>query len=95
MTHDNDATMKRALDAVDRHQKRVWAAIAIVMALTLVGQYRLVRTSHTGDVPRTIVTAVVVLLIWAAAWACTIVLQLTVMTKRILRAIEISTKPPA
>jgi hypothetical protein len=95
MTEHNDGAMRKALDAVDRHKKRMWVALALVMALTLFGQFRLVRASHNGDISRTIVTAVVVLEFWTAAWACTIVLQLTVMTKRILRAIEISAKPPA
>ena len=93
MTQEAEARLKRILDAVDRHQKRMWAAIAAILVLTLLGQYRFVRASHSGDVGATIVTAVVVLEFWAAAWASTIVLQLTVMTKRILRAIELSTKP--
>ena len=95
MTQHDEAAMRKALDAVDRHKRRIWVAFAVVMVLTLFGQFRLVRASHTGDVSRTIVMAVVVLEFWTAAWAVTIVLQLTVMTKRILRAIEFSTEPPA
>ena len=90
MTTDQDTILRKALDAVDRHKKRLYGAFAAVFIFSLVTQYRLVTASHTGDLSKLIIAAVVVLEVWTAVWAVAIVLQFTVATKRILRAIELA-----
>ena len=95
MAHEPGTILRKSLDAVDRHRKRMFAAVAIVTAVTVWAQYRLVAISRSGDLPRVVVAAVVVLEFWTAIWACAVVLQLTVMTRRILRAIELASKDVA
>jgi hypothetical protein len=55
--------------------------------------YRLAQVEPTGDVPKMIVAAVIVLFFWSLGLAVLIVSQITIATKRILRAIELASRP--
>jgi hypothetical protein len=94
MSRENETVLRQSLDAVDRHQKRlIWAVIIVTVLLTL-GFYRL-HAGRMGDVRTAIGAAMVVLAFWTSGLALVIVLQITVATKRILRAIDIMSKPRA
>jgi hypothetical protein len=55
--------------------------------------YRLAQLEPGGDVPRMIVAAVMVLFFWTLGLVVLIGYQMTIATKRILRAIELASKP--
>jgi hypothetical protein len=55
--------------------------------------YRLFEVKPTGDVPGMIVQAVIAVFFWTLFLVVLLVSQLTIATKRILRAIELSSKP--
>jgi hypothetical protein len=55
--------------------------------------YRLAQVEPTGDVPKMILAAVIVLFFWSLGLAVLIVFQITIATKRILRAIELASRP--
>jgi len=95
MSQETETTLRKSLDAVDRHRKRALAAIIVVVILTAAAQFLLDQLSRTGELSRLLVAAVVVLELWTATWAVAIVFGLTRMTKMILRAIELASRPPA
>jgi hypothetical protein len=83
------------LDAVDQHRRRLMWLLGIA-GVTLVWEfYRLAQVEPTGDVPRLIVSAVMVLFFSILGLAVLIVFQLATATKRILRAIELAARPAA
>jgi hypothetical protein len=55
--------------------------------------YHLAQVETTGDVPRLIVAAVMVLFFSTLGLAVLLVFQLTIATRRILRAIELASRP--
>jgi hypothetical protein len=57
--------------------------------------YRLTEVKPTGDVPRMIVQAVMALFFWTLFLVVLVISQLTIATKRILRAIELSSSRPS
>jgi len=94
MSQETDAVLRKSLDAVDQHQKRlIWTAGAIATVLALVAFYQL--RGQTDDVRKSIRALMFVMALWTSGWALVIVLQITVATKRILRAIDLASKPRA
>jgi hypothetical protein len=90
MSQGIETILRRSLDAVDQHRRRLTWLLAIV-GLTVAWEfYRLAQIVPTGDVPRMIVSAVMVLFFSTLGLGVIIVFQLTVATRRILRAIELA-----
>jgi hypothetical protein len=93
MSQETEHVLERSLNAVDQHRRRLRWMVAIV-GLTVAWEfYRLAQVELTGDVPRMIFAAVVVLSFLILGLAVLIVFQLLVATKRILRAIELASRP--
>jgi hypothetical protein len=92
MSEETENVLRRSLDAVDRHQKRLIGAIIVATVLLTVAFFRL-HSGRMGDVRTAIAASMVVLAFWTSGLALAIVLQVTVATKRILRAIELTSKP--
>ena len=91
MTDNNEEALRRSLDAVDRHRTRLLIGLALGVALLLAGFYHASRMTHASTIVF-IHEIFVLLTIWTTLLALGIVIQITVMTKRILRAIEFATK---
>ena len=94
MSEETETVLRKSLDAVDRHQKRLIWSVVITTVLLMVAFYRL-HAGRMGDVRTAIAAAMVVLAFWTSGLAIVIVLQITVATKRILRAIDLTSKPRA
>ena len=92
MTQETENVLRRTLDAVDRHRRRLYWLFAIVTVTVAWEFYRLAGMRPTGDVPGMIFAAVLALGFWTLALAVMLVFQLTVATRRILRAIELASK---
>jgi hypothetical protein len=92
MAQETETVLRKSLDAVDRHQKRLMWGVVIATVLLLVGFYRL-HAGRMGDVRTAIGASMVVVAFWTSGLTLVVVLQITVATKRILRAIDIASKP--
>lgn len=92
MTQDTETMLRKSLDAVDRHRRRLMWTFGLA-SLTVVWEfYRLMVMRPTGNVPNLIVEGVIVICFWILALVVAIVFQLTIATKRILRAIDLASK---
>lgn len=89
---DNEDVLRRSLDAVDRQRTRlvIGLAVAVVFLFLALANARYASLSDRTNVftHAMMVTTVV----WVTVVGLGIVLQMTVMTKRILRAIELASK---
>lgn len=92
MSQEPENVIRRTLDAVDRHRRRLYWLFAIVSVTVAWEFYRLGGMRPAGNVPGMIVAAVLALSFWTLALTVVLVFQLTVATKRILRAIELATR---
>lgn len=90
MSEGIETTLRRSLDAVDQYRRRLtW--LLVIVGLTIVFEfYRLFQTAGAGDVPSLIVEAVIVLFFSILGVGVLLVFQLTVATRRILRAIGLA-----
>ena len=95
MVQDENTTLRQSLDAVDRHRRRMFVGFTIVVIVKAIAQFRLGLAGTANDVPKMLTVVLVVLMLWISAMAIAIIVQLTKMTKTILRAIELATRPPA
>jgi hypothetical protein len=93
MSQETENVLRRSLDAVDRHRRRLVWLLAIVGVSVAWEFYRLLGVKPTGDVPALIVKAVIALAFWTLGLVVLLVFQLNVATKRILRAIELASRP--
>jgi hypothetical protein len=85
--------LKRSLDAVDRHKWRLVVTVVLCSVLVLLAFLRLGAAFRAGDdIARLLQLSIVAMVFWMSGLAFVIVLQMTVMTKRILRAIELATR---
>ncbi len=89
MADMNEEVLRRSLDAIDRSRTRLFVGLAAGVVLLLAGLY------HARGVVRAptnifVHEVFVLLVIWTTLLAIVVVIQITVMTKRILRAIELA-----
>jgi len=83
--------LRKSLDAVDQHRRRIYATVAVVFLVTLYAFFRLIDADDpTADVRALLRHSVVFLAMWTCTWALAIVFQMTRMTKILLRAIELA-----
>jgi len=93
MSQQPDTILRKSLDAVDLHRKRMVGTLVIAGIFTLIAFHRLGEAFRAGDdVRRMLQLSVMTLILWTACLAFVFVVQLTVMTKRILRAIDLSSR---
>ncbi len=89
MAEDTGELLRRSLDAVDRHRKRLIAGLVLLTLLLLV---TFIGGAHSADRVEAVLAHFFILLIWVTALTVVVVIQITVMTKRILRAIELASR---
>jgi hypothetical protein len=88
---ETERMLRKALNAVDRRKQRMIAAVMVVGLVVAALQMWLARLNDTGDYVA--IVSLGILEFWMAVWALVIVLQITIATKRILRAIDLASKP--
>jgi vacuolar-type H+-ATPase subunit I/STV1 len=95
MSQGIETTLRKSLDAVDQRRRRLtW--LLMIAGLAVAWQfYRLAQIAQAGDVPRMIVSAVMVLFFSILGVGVLLVFQLTIATRRILRAIELASSSTA
>ena len=91
MAENNDEVLRRSLDAVDRHRTRLLIGLAVGVGVLLFAFYQATGMAHSGTTAF-LHAIFVLILIWTTLLALVVVIQITVMTKRILRAIELASK---
>ena len=91
MADDNGEVLRRSLDAVDAHRKRLviaFVALALLLLATFFwGAHRVGVNNRDA-----ILAHFFMLLIVVVGSAVVVVIQITVMTKRILRAIDLASR---
>jgi hypothetical protein len=92
MTDNNEEVLRRSLDAVDRHRNRLLIAVVVTAVLLLAAFVHGADAVHSGNTNRFLHAVMVVLGIWSALMTLVVVIQITTMTKRILRAIELASR---
>jgi hypothetical protein len=90
MSQGIETMLQKSLDAVDRRRRRLTWLLVIAGATVAWEFYRLTQIAPTGDVPRMIIAAVTVLFFSILGLGVLLVFQLTLATRRILRAIELA-----
>ena len=93
MSEENEAALRKSLNAIDTIRRRVVAGgwLAVVVALGAYGYfYHVLHTSH--DVARLINASVGALTCLIAWVGFSVILMVMRMTNRILRAIELALK---
>ncbi len=93
MAQTAENILRRSLDAVDRQRRRLTWVLAVAGVNVAFGFFRLFEVKSTGDLAGLIVQAVMVLFFGILGLAVLIVFQQAISTKRILRAIELASKP--
>jgi len=93
MAEDTGDVLRRSLDAVDRHRRLLIAGF-VVTVLLLIGTiaYGAHAVHNGGGGTQALLAHFALLLIWMALLTLVVVIQMTAMTKRILRAIELASK---
>lgn len=92
MTDSNEEVLRRSLDAVDRHRTRLLIAVVVAALLLLVPFEQGAQAIREGSTNLLIHATMLILALWSTVLALVIVIQNTVMTKRILRAIELAAR---
>jgi hypothetical protein len=90
MSQEIETVLRKSLDAVDRRRRRLTWLLAIAGMTVAWEFYRLAQIGPTGDVPRMIIAAVMVLFFSILGLGVLLVFQLTLATRRILRAIDLA-----
>ena len=92
MTDSNEEILRRSLDEVDRHRTRLFAGLGVAFVVMLAG---LIHADYTADADSTkmfVHEVFFLLTTYITLIAMAIVLQMTTMTRRILRAIELASR---
>jgi len=92
MTDHNDDMLRRSLDAIDRHRNRLVIATIVTAVLLLLGFAHGAQAVHSHDATLFLHAVMVILAVWTTLMTLVVVMQITVMTKRILRAIELASR---
>ena len=92
MADNNEEVLRRSLDAVDRHKNRLLISVVVTAVVLLFVFMHGAEAVHSGNTNRFLHAVILVLGVWTTMMTLVVVLQITVMTKRILRAIELASK---
>jgi len=93
MSNENETALQNSLDAIDSLRRRTYFLGWVVVIATLAMYTRLAYLHQASDNLERLLGASVTALTFLIAWATfAIILTLTRTTKRILRAIEISSR---
>ena len=83
-------TLHRSLNAVDAYRKRMIMALVFLVVLLAVVFFN--GADGGGDTLSAFLAHFFILIIWVTALAVIVMMQISVMTKRILRAIELASR---
>jgi hypothetical protein len=92
MIDGNEEVLRRSLDAVDRHRNRLLVAVAVTAVVLLWAFIHGGEAVHSGNTNAFLHAIMVVLAVWTTLMTLVVVIQITAMTKRILRAIELASR---
>jgi len=92
MTEGNEEVLRRSLDAVDRHRNRLLVGVAVTAIVLLAAFVQGGKAVHSGNTSAFLHAIMIVLGVWTTLMTLVVVIQITVMTKRILRAIELASR---
>ncbi len=98
MAEDMETILRKSLDAVDRSQRWQMAGLVIFLLLLLLHLFAFMAAVHGGHgvqnvSPRAIGMGIFSVLLMVVACTFGITFFISRMTKRILKAIELSSKP--
>jgi hypothetical protein len=92
MADNNEEVLRRSLDAVDRHRNRLLIGVVVTGSFLLAGFWHGAIAVHSGNTNQFLHAVMIILGVWTTMMALVVVIQITVMTKRILRAIELASR---
>lgn len=94
MADNNEEMLRRSLDAVDRHRTRLLIGLVATLALLVFVFFHGAMAMHSGhgSTSQAILVHYFMLIIWMTALTLIVVIYITMMTKRILRAIELASR---
>jgi hypothetical protein len=92
MADNNEEVLRRSLDVVDRHRNRLPIGVVLTTVLLLLAFVRGTDAFRSGNTNLVVHEVMLILGVWMAIQSLVVVIQITVMTKRILRAIELASK---
>jgi hypothetical protein len=90
MADESADVLRRSLDAVDRHRRRLTIGLGATTVLFLLAFF---AGAHlTRNMEQAILAHVMLLGVWVTVLTLIVVIHTTVMTKRVLRAIELAVR---
>jgi len=92
MTDGNEEVLRQSLNAVDRHRNRLLIGAGGGVVLLVFALVQGADAIQRRDTNRLLHAVMLILAMWTAVWSLVVVVQMTVMTKRILRAIELAAR---
>lgn len=93
MADETGDVLRQSLDAVDRYRKRLIAGLVFTTVLLLLVFFGGLHGTRAGEgALQALVAHFVLLVVWIGAMTIVVVLQIAAMTRRILRAIEITAR---
>ncbi len=94
MADHNEEVLRRSLDAVDRNRNWLLIGLGASVLLFVFVFLHGATAMHSGEggTVQAVLAHYFMLLIWVTALALIVIIQMNVMTKRILRAIELASK---
>jgi len=98
MAEDMETILRKSLDAVDRSQKWQMAGLVFFLLFLLLHLFMFISAAHGGHEiqtggPRAVIMGIFSVLLMMVACTFGITFFISRMTKRILKAIELSSKP--
>lgn len=89
----DDAVLRKSLDAVDRQKWSTIFVIIIAVVLAFGAFLHLAGAFHAGaSVERMLQLSIIALVFWTSGLTAVVVLQLASMTRKVLRAIELASR---
>lgn len=92
MTADNEEVLRRSLKAVDRNRNLFLIGVVVMAALLVLGFVQATHAIETHNDTMLLHAVMLILGFWMSIMTLAIVIQVTMMTKRILRAIELASR---
>ncbi len=93
MADNDEEVLRKSLRAVDRSRNWLLIGLALAVAFLFLAMTRVARDIHGQMSSGLLLHSIFIVLAgWTATLTLIIVIQITLMTKRILRAIELSSR---
>lgn len=92
MADETGTVLRHSLDAVDRYRRRLIVGLVVTTVLLALALFATAtHAPRSGGNVEVFLAYSVILLIWTGVMTLIVVLQIAAMTRRILRAIELTT----